>query len=121
MQKWLLTAAGSMLLASVAAGQYKTNPAPSPQVPAAPPVTSAPTFQPIIEQADGARRISTDEAIAMVKSGKAIYVDVRGKDQYDLEHVRGAISYPLDELQRDLQNKKLDRLPKNKFLITYCA
>jgi len=131
MQKWLLAVAGSTVLcASVACGQYKTNPAPTappqPAVQAAPPSTSTlptpfSTSTPIAEQADGARRLTQEEAAKMVKDGKAIYVDVRAKDQYDMEHVKGAISYPLTELQADLQGKKLDRLPKNKFLIAYCA
>jgi hypothetical protein len=129
MQKWLIALSGTMLFASVACGQYKSNaappaPAPSPVAQATPPVAVPPPFStstPIAEQADGARRIPEGEAIKMVKAGKAVYLDVRPKDQYDIEHIKGSLSYPLGDLQADLQAKMLDRLPKNKFLITYCA
>ena len=46
----------------------------------------------------------------------AVYVDVRGKDQYEIEHIKGAISFPLGEIVTRMKD-----LPKNKFIITYCA
>jgi rhodanese-related sulfurtransferase len=58
----------------------------------------------------------------MVKEGKAVWVDVRAKDQYDQEHIKGSMSYPLGDLETDLDKKvAASKLPKNKFLITYCA
>lgn len=65
---------------------------------------------------DSARRISRDEAIKMVKEGKAVYVDVRSKDQYDIGHIKGALSIPLSELMT-----RLKECPPGKFIITYCA
>jgi hypothetical protein len=65
---------------------------------------------------ESARRITRDEAMKMVKEGKAVYVDVRGKDQYEIAHIKGAISIPLGELQSRWKD-----LPLGKFLITYCA
>jgi rhodanese-related sulfurtransferase len=41
---------------------------------------------------------------------------VRGKDQYDLSHIPGAMNIPLGELPTRWKD-----LPPGKFLITYCA
>jgi 3-mercaptopyruvate sulfurtransferase SseA len=125
MHKWLIAAAGSMLFASIAFGQYKSSPAPAqaapaPAAPAAP--VMIPSANPPVDPNEEARRITRDEAIAMVKSGKAVWVDVRAKDQFDLEHIKGAVNYPLGDLQGDLEKKVAEgKLPKGKFLITYCA
>jgi 3-mercaptopyruvate sulfurtransferase SseA len=128
MHKWLITAAGSMLFASIACGQYKTNQAPPPTTatPAPTPTVAVPAQPPpaIIntDPNEAARRIMRDEAIKMVKDGKAVWVDVRAKDQFDIEHIKGAINYPLTDLETDLAADKAGtKLPKNKFLITYCA
>ena len=61
-------------------------------------------------------RIPRDEAMKMVKTHKAIYVDVRAKDQYDIEHIQGAINIPLAEI-----TARASELPKHKFIVTYCA
>ena len=57
-----------------------------------------------------------EEAIKMVDAKKAIYVDVRPKDQYDIEHIKGAINIPLGDIVTRMKD-----LPKGKFIITYCA
>lgn len=133
MRKWLITAAGSMLVASIACGQYKTAaPQQTATTPAAPaptaPTTSVavPTTPPppalTMDPNEAARRMMRDEGIEMVKKGKAVWVDVRPKDQYDISHIKGAINYPLGDLEQDLEKgTAADKLPKNKFLITYCA
>ena len=128
MRKWLIAAAGTMLFASIACGQYKNNPAPTPTPAPTAPTTSVavPTTPPppalTIDPNEAARRITRDEAIQMAKSGKAVWVDVRGKDQYDIEHIKGAINYPLGDLETDLgKDTAAAKLPKGKFLITYCA
>ena len=71
---------------------------------------------PAAESLESARRITREETIKMVKEKKAVIVDVRAKDAYDAEHIKGAINIPLDELQARLRD-----LPPHKFLITYCA
>ena len=63
-----------------------------------------------------ARRIPRAEAMKMVKEHKAVWIDVRPKDQYDLGHIPGAMNIPLAEL-----NNRFKDLPLHKFLITYCA
>lgn len=114
----LLAAMTVVALAGGASAQYKTPPAGTPAVP----VTANPNVQitpvaPAAEQPqDNARRIPRDEAIKMVDHHKAIFVDVRPKDQFDIEHVKGAINIPLAEI-----TARANELPKNKFIVTYCA
>ena len=110
----------------MAQAQYKPGapgaPAPPGVQPGGPPVQIIPAqpqaqLQPQTDTSlESARRIARDEATKMVKEGKAVYVDVRGKDQYDISHIKGAISVPLGELQSRWKD-----LPPGKFLITYCA
>ena len=104
-------------LSGVASAQYRT----PPQGPPAVPVTANPNVQitpvsPIEQSLESARRITREEAIKMVAAKKAVYVDVRGKDQYDIEHIQGAISIPLADVVTRMKD-----LPKGKFIITYCA
>ncbi|MEO6258832.1 MAG: rhodanese-like domain-containing protein [Thermoanaerobaculia bacterium] len=71
---------------------------------------------PALESLESARRITREEAIKLVKEKKAVYVDVRAKNDFDTEHIKGAINIPLGELATHF-----NKLPANKFLITYCA
>lgn len=110
-----------VLMAPVASAQYKT---PAPAVPGQTPggLEVPPNRNVQINLPNGedelasARRISREEAMKMVKEGKAIYIDVRGKDAYEEGHIPGAINVPEGELI-----DKLKDLPPHKFLITYCA
>lgn len=63
-----------------------------------------------------ARRIKREEAIRLVRDGKAIYVDVRSKDSYDKGHIKGAVSIPISQLMT-----RIRELPPGKTVITYCA
>jgi 3-mercaptopyruvate sulfurtransferase SseA len=109
MRRFLVTAA-SLLVASVACGQFKANQTSTSGV------QTATIAAPGSESLDTARRITRDEAIKMVAEGKAVFVDVRTKSDYDASHIKGAISMPLTELLTRLRD-----LPPKKFLITYCA
>jgi hypothetical protein len=121
--KTLLTTAAVALVATVAAAQYKTPPAP--QVPSTSPGNTTVQPNPNVLITPGAvpdddlstaRRIERADAIKMVKQRKAVWVDVRGKEYYDESHIPGAISIPLGELVTRLKD-----LPPHKFIITYCA
>lgn len=63
-----------------------------------------------------APRITGEEARQALAKGEAVLVDVRGKESYDLEHAKGAISLPLSELPN-----RMGELPKDKKIITYCT
>ena len=109
MRKFLITAS-TVLFASVACGQFKANQTTTAGVQTA-------TMQTTTTQSlDDARRIPRDEAIKMVKDGKAVWVDVRPKTDYDAGHIKGATNIPLAELITRLRD-----LPPHKFIITYCA
>jgi hypothetical protein len=119
----LATAAVFVLAAVAANAQYK-NPSATP--------SPAPTMQsdnPSIQITPGtlpntattaplesARRIPRPEAIKMVKAKKALWIDVRPRDQFEQGHIPGAINIPLSELPA-----RWTDLPVKKFLITYCA
>jgi rhodanese-related sulfurtransferase len=63
-----------------------------------------------------ARRITREEAIKLVRQGKAVYVDVRSKMTYDKGHIKGALSIPNSQLM-----SRVRELPPGKTVITYCA
>ena len=113
----LVAAMAVVALGGVASAQYRTPPQGTPAIP----VTANPNVQitpvnPVEQSLESARRITREEAIKMVDAKKAIYVDVRPKDQYDIEHIKGAINIPLGDIVTRMKD-----LPKGKFIITYCA
>jgi len=61
-------------------------------------------------------RVSPTDAKAQLDSGQAIVVDVRALEDYQAAHADGAISIPLDALEARMQE-----LPKNAGIITYCT
>jgi 3-mercaptopyruvate sulfurtransferase SseA len=61
-------------------------------------------------------RVSVRELERALREGRAVAVDVRPSEAYELEHIAGAVSIPEDEI--------LDRageLPKDKLAVAYCA
>ena len=77
----------AVAIAGAAFGQLKT-PAQNPVK-----ITTGPGIKTQAEPPlESAKRIERDEAIKKVKEGKAIWVDVRGKDQYDLGHIKQAVA-----------------------------
>jgi predicted sulfurtransferase len=65
---------------------------------------------------DGARRITVAEAQELVKSGKAVVIDVRNQAAYDMGHIQGAKLIPAGEILNHV-----DELPKDKTIVTYCS
>jgi len=109
MRRYLVTVA-SLLVTGIACGQFKANQTSTAGV------QTATVQTPAAESLESARRITRDEAIKMVAQGKAVFIDVRPKSDYDASHIKGAISMPLGEVITRLRD-----LPPRKFLITYCA
>lgn len=109
MRTWSAVIVATAFVAGAAVAQMK--------LPAQPPATSAPPLvlsgEPLLESA---KRIPRDEAIQMVKQHKAVWIDVRARESFNEGHIAGAISIPESELKARIKD-----LPKNKFLITYCA
>lgn len=110
--RFTLAAVAIGLLASTAGAQYKSDaPKTAPSGP-----QKIQTAIPASEPLESAKRINRTDAIKMVQAGKAVWIDVRPKSDYDLGHIKGAISIPLSELQHRFAD-----LPIKKTLITYCA
>ena len=72
--------------------------------------------QPPPAHADDARRIPVDEAFALARQGRVVFVDVRGADAYQQGHIRGARLIPEAEIAG-----RVGELPKDKLIVTYCA
>ena len=60
-------------------------------------------------------KVTIDELRDRLRLGKALLLDVRPGVEYQAGHLPQAISIPLDELER-----RLDELPRNRTLIVYC-
>ncbi|MDQ7029932.1 MAG: metalloregulator ArsR/SmtB family transcription factor [Ardenticatenia bacterium] len=60
-------------------------------------------------------RISADELRVLMRRGEVILLDVRPREEYQAGHLPGAISVPLDELER-----RLNQLPRDRTVVAYC-
>lgn len=60
-------------------------------------------------------KIKTPEMLALVEEGKAILVDVRFREEFEVWHMNFAKNIPLNELP-----KRLNELPKDTLIITAC-
>jgi hypothetical protein len=67
-------------------------------------------------QETGVARISLEEAKAAFDSGEAVFVDVRDALAYQENHIPGAVSIPLAELEA-----RLGELDPDDWIITYCT
>ena len=65
---------------------------------------------------DGARRITTGELETLRAEGKVYLVDVRSQDAYDMGHIPGSHLIPVEEFY-----KHVDKLPRDKMIVTYCS
>jgi len=55
------------------------------------------------------------DLLARARSGKVVIIDTRPANEYAAGHIAGAISVPVDDLQR-----RLRKLPKTKEYVAYC-
>lgn len=62
--------------------------------------------------------ISPQDAAAKLKSGEAIIVDVREKDEWDEEHIPGAIHLSRGTIELDIEDKAPDT---NTMIICHCG
>lgn len=61
--------------------------------------------------------LSAEFAKAFFDQKKALFIDVRGREAYNVEHIQGAIDLSLKEIQNGL----IPDGPKDQWIITYCA
>ena len=60
-------------------------------------------------------KIKTPDMLALVEEGKAILLDIRFREEFEVWHMNFAKNIPLNELP-----KRLNELPKDKLIITAC-
>ena len=76
---------------------------------AAPPAQAA-------NPAEDARRITVAEVKQKLDAGEAVVYDTRAKTAYDIEHIKGALSMPSNEVAT-----RTGELPKDKLIVFYCT
>lgn len=84
-----------------------------------PSLTQSSTPQPgqqVHNPADSARRITAEELYAMWEKNKVLIIDTRNDAAFKQSHIKGAILIPAGEVQG-----RIDELPKDKFIATYCT
>nr|WP_260152232.1 metalloregulator ArsR/SmtB family transcription factor [Hoyosella altamirensis] len=59
--------------------------------------------------------VTREELLARAAAGEVIVVDVRPVEEYAAAHVPGAVSIPLDDLAR-----RIDELPVDQEIVAYC-
>lgn len=59
--------------------------------------------------------ITLDDLLVRSKKEKVLLIDVRPEEEYNAGHIPNAVSIPLAQLK-----KRLNELPKNKTIIAYC-
>ena len=77
---------------------------------------SNPSVIPATNAVDAARRITTAELETLMKEGKAYVVDVRNQDSFDIGHIPGSHLIPAGLIQN-----YVDKLPRDKTIVTYCS
>ena len=76
-------------------------------------------FQNLVAEAKkNIREISPTEAAAKLKSGDALIIDVREKDEWDEEHIPGAIHLSRGTIELDIEEKVPDL---NALIICHCG
>jgi rhodanese-related sulfurtransferase/DNA-binding transcriptional ArsR family regulator len=64
---------------------------------------------------DDLEPVSREELVRRVRAGSAVVIDVRPREEYRAGHIPGALSVPVEELQ-----KRLAELPARKEIVAYC-
>lgn len=112
---WLLIVAAVALIGLLAAVFLLSQPDQPATVIAPAPAAPAALAQQDIPYPDIAR-VGPGEAHGSANAGQAVIVDVRDREFYDQSHMAGAISIPLNELPA-----RLDELPQDRQILTYCT
>jgi hypothetical protein len=62
-------------------------------------------------------RIRVEELATAIREDRVIVVDIREVEDYEEEHIKGAVSIPLEEIRE----RGPKELPPGKLIVTYCA
>ncbi|WP_028611643.1 ArsR/SmtB family transcription factor [Paenibacillus harenae] len=71
--------------------------------------------QDIFQHYNNVRTISKKELLGRMKEGTILVLDIRPRDEYETEHIDGALSVPMEELDGYLQD-----LPQDTEIAAYC-
>jgi len=61
------------------------------------------------------KMVQLKDMLKEIKNGEAVLIDVRPEDEYKNEHISGALSIPVQNLE-----EHISALPKDKKIIAYC-
>jgi len=64
---------------------------------------------------DGLEAVDRDTLLERLRSDDVVLIDVRPEHEYATEHLPGAVSIPLDELEA-----RLSELPRDRPIVAYC-
>ena len=64
---------------------------------------------------DGLDPVGREELLQRARAGEVLVLDVRPRDEYRAGHIPGAVSVPVDELER-----RMAELPADKEIVAYC-
>jgi rhodanese-related sulfurtransferase/DNA-binding transcriptional ArsR family regulator len=67
------------------------------------------------DERESLQPIRRAEVLSRARKGEIVLLDVRPQEEYDAEHLKGAVSIPVAELGR-----RLHELPKKKDIVAYC-
>lgn len=80
------------------------------------PTSTAPQTAPFAIPYPNVVRLSLADAKTAYDNQSALFVDVRDAGSYASDHIKGAVNIPLDQLA-----SRMNELPKNRWIITYCT
>jgi len=64
---------------------------------------------------DDFQPIGRKELLRGLKEGRVVLIDVRPREEYEAQHIEGAVSVPLDEVERFARSA-----PRRKQVVAYC-
>jgi len=62
--------------------------------------------------------IAYDEAVALLRSRNALFIDSRTEYDYNIAHIEGAVNIPLKQF--DQRWDLLASIPRDRLIVTYC-
>ena len=63
--------------------------------------------------------ISINQAAALYRTGKAVFIDARPAAEYQAGHIKGAVSLPFEQAETVFITV-VQKIPENATIITYC-
>lgn len=67
------------------------------------------------EEPESLEPVAADDLLDRLRSDEVVVLDVRPQDEYAAAHLPGALSMPVDELER-----RLSELPRDREVVAYC-